>query len=178
MRQVGFIRSKNELKFLILYYAERLMEPVSYEVMHELTTCDPAIDRFEFIECMNFLVSTEHLSCSKNELYAITRKGVENGRACAHEIPYSVRLRAEKLAEEQNRRLKRARQVRSKVEPLKNGTLGVSLRFSDDDDVPLWEMMLAVPDEAKAKDLTARFQESPEKMYTQLIGVLFPPENK
>lgn len=178
MRQVGFIRTKNELKFLILYYVERLIAPVSFDELQELTTCDPAIDRFEFIECVNFLADTEHLSCSKDGLYEITRKGIINGRACADEIPYSVRLRAEALAEQENKRLKRAQQVRSKVEPLKNGTFGVTLRFSDDDDVPLWVMELAVPNEARARDLTKRFQESPEQMYSQLIGVLFPPEKK
>ena len=178
MRQVGFIRSKNELKYLILYFAERLIAPVDFDLMQEVTTCDTAIDFFEFIECLNFLVSTEHMTRSKDDLYEITRKGVENGRACADEIPYSVRLRADKMAEEVNRRIKRMRQVQSKVERLKNGTFGVTLRFSDDDGVPLWVMELAVPNEARARDLTKRFQESPEQMYSRLIGVLFPPEKK
>ena len=178
MQQFGFIRSKNELKFLILYYAERLIAPVSFDVMHEITTTDAAIDQIEFLECLSFLVETGHLTRSEDELYAITRKGVENGRACADEIPYSVRLRAEKLAEEQNRLIKRSRQVRSKVEQRKNGTYGVTLRFSDDEDAPLWVMELTVPDEARANDLAARFQEGPELMYSRLIGVLFPPEKK
>lgn len=176
--QLGFIRTKNELKFLILYYAERLIAPASFDIMHEVTTTDTAIDQMEFLECLSFLVETGHLTCSKDQLYAITRKGIENGRATADEIPYSVRLRAEKLAEEQNKLIKRARQVRSKVEKRKNGTYGVTLRFSDDDDVPLWVMELTVPNEARATDLAKRFQTSPEMMYSQLIGVLFPPEKE
>lgn len=174
----GFIRTKNEIKYLILYIAERLIEPVSFEVMQELTMCDPAIDYFEFSECIHSLVHTEHLTCSEDELYAITRKGVENGRACADEIPYSVRLKAEKLAAEQNRKIKRARQVISDVMPRGHGTFGVKLRFNDDYGVPLWLMELTVPNKEMAKDLTDRFQREPEKMYSSLIELLFPSGSK
>lgn len=178
MPQVGFIRNKNEIKYLILYIAERLIAPVPFEVMQELTMCDPAIEFFDFSECLNYLVRTEHMTCSKDDLYAITEKGVQNGRATAEEIPYSVRLNAEKLAEAQNQKIKRARQVQSKVMPLGNGTQGVELRFNDDYGIPLWRMELAVPDEAKAKDLTKRFQAAPEQMYSDLIRLLFPDKPK
>ena len=176
MAQVGFIRNKNEIKYLILYIAERLIAPVPFEVMQELTMCDPAIEFFDFSECLNDLVRTEHMTCSENDLYAITEKGVQNGRATAEEIPYSVRLNAEKLAAAQNQRIKRARQVQSRVSPLANGTLGVELRFNDDRGIPLWRMELAVPDEAQAKSLTKRFRDAPEQMYGDLIKLLFPNE--
>ena len=177
MRQLGFIRSKNEIKYLILFLAERLIEPVSFEDMQELTlNCDPAIDFFEFSECIHYLARTEHLTCSEDERYAITRKGIENGRACANEIPYSVRLIAERLANEQNQRIKRARQVQSHVSTRGRGLYTVTLRFNDDVGVPLWRMELAVPGREKADDLAARFQKEPEQMYSRLIGVLFPPD--
>lgn len=174
----GFIRTKNEIKFLILYIAERLIEPVSFEVMQELTMCDPAIDYFEFSECLHYLVRTEHMTCSKDERYAITRKGVENGRACAEEIPYSVRLKAEKLTAAQNQKIKRARQVKSEIMPRGHGTFGVKLRFNDDYGVPLWQMELTVPDEGKATALAKRFETEPEKMYSQLIALLFPSQGE
>ena len=176
MAQVGFIRNKNEIKYLILYIAERLIAPVPFEVMQELTMCDPAIEFFDFSECLNYLVRTEHMTCSENDLYAITEKGVQNGRATAEEIPYSMRLNAEKLAAAQNQRIKRARQVQSRVSPLANGTLGVELRFNDDRGIPLWRMELAVPDEAQAKSLSKRFRDAPEQMYGDLIKLLFPNE--
>lgn len=178
MPQVGFIRNKNEIKYLILYIAERLIAPVPFEVMQELTMCDPAIEFFDFSECLNYLVRTEHMICSEDDLYAITEKGVQNGRATAEEIPYSVRLNAEKLAEAQNQKIKRARQVQSKIMPLSNGTQGVELRFNDDYGIPLWRMELAVPDESKAKELAKRFQAAPEQMYSDLIRLLFPDKPK
>ncbi|MBQ9647489.1 MAG: DUF4364 family protein [Oscillospiraceae bacterium] len=173
MAQVGFIRNKNEIKYLILYIAERLIAPVPFEVMQELTMCDPAIEFFDFSECLNYLVRTEHLTCSGDELYAITEKGLQNGRATADEIPYSVRLNADGLVDAQNQKIKRARQVQSKITPRGNGTQGVELRFNDDYGIPLWQMELAVPDEAQAKLLVKRFQNAPEQMYNDLIKLLF-----
>jgi len=174
MPQVGFIRSKNEIKYLILYIADRLIAPVPFEVMQELTMCDPAIDFFEFTECLNFLVDTDHMTCSKDYLYAITDKGVQNGRICADEIPYSVRLKAEKLAQAENQRIKRERQVRSNVTSRVDGRWNVELRFNDDIGFALWRMELVVPDEARARDLSQRFQEHPERMYNDLIRLLYP----
>lgn len=176
MPQVGFIRSKQEIKYLILYIAERLIAPVPFEVMQELTMCDPAIDFFDFSECLSYLVDTEHMTCSKDDLYAITEKGVQNGRACVDEIPYSVRLTADRLAEAQNQKIKRQRQVQSSVTPRKNGTFEVLLSFNEDSGRPLWRMELVLPDEAKAKDLAKRFQEKPEQMYFDLIHLLVERE--
>ncbi|MBE6908298.1 MAG: DUF4364 family protein [Ruminococcaceae bacterium] len=175
MPQVGFIRNKQEIKFLILYIAERLIAPVPFEVMQELTMCDPAIDFFDFSECLNYLVDTGHMTCSESDLYAVTEKGIQNGRACVDEIPYSVRLTADRLAEEQNQRIKRARQVQSTVTP-DGGGFRVLLSFNDDAGEPFWRMELTVPDEEKAKALVKRFQDAPEKLYGELIELLFPEE--
>ena len=178
MPQVGFIRDKNEIKYLILYIAERLIAPVPFEVMQELTMCDPAIEFFDFSECLSYLVQTEHMTCSKDDLYAITAKGVQNGRATAEEIPYSVRLTAEKLTEAQNRKILRARQIKTKIAKRGNGTVGVELRLNDEMGLPMLRLELAVPDEARARSLARRFEAEPEKLYGELVKLLFPDKEK
>ena len=50
MAHVGFIQDKLEIKFLILYVASRLIDPVPFEAMQELTMCDEGIDFFDFSE--------------------------------------------------------------------------------------------------------------------------------
>ena len=57
----GFIHDKLEIKFLILYIAARVSEPLPPEGMQELTMCDDGIDYFAYAECLNDLVQTEHL---------------------------------------------------------------------------------------------------------------------
>lgn len=72
----GFIHDKLEIKFLILYIAARLIEPVPFDTLLDLTLCDDAIDYFDFSECLADLVKTEHLSLDRHSgLYAITDKG-------------------------------------------------------------------------------------------------------
>ena len=52
----GFIHDKLEIKFLILYIAARLIEPVPFDTLLDLTLCDDAIDYFDFSECLADLV--------------------------------------------------------------------------------------------------------------------------
>ena len=61
MMSVGFIRDKLEIKFLILYIAARVSEPVRLAELQELTMCDDGIDYFDFAECLSDLVNTQHI---------------------------------------------------------------------------------------------------------------------
>ena len=89
----GFIHDKLEIKFLILYIAARVSEPLPPEGMQELTMCDDGIDYFAYAECLNDLVRTEHLRLTEDGCYAITPKGLKNSEICESSLPYSVRLR-------------------------------------------------------------------------------------
>ena len=88
----SFIHDKLEIKFLILYIAARVSEPIPIEGMQELTLCDSGIDYFSFSECLSDLVHTEHLTLSDGGLYAITPKGLRNSEICESSLPLSVRL--------------------------------------------------------------------------------------
>ena len=76
MARMGFIQDKLEIKFLLLYIASRLIEPVPFEAMQELAMIDDGVDFFDFSECMNDLVTSGHLTLSEDGLYAITEKGL------------------------------------------------------------------------------------------------------
>ena len=180
MGRVGFIQDKLEIKFLILYVAARLIEPVPFEAMQELTMCDDGIDFFDFSECLSNLVESQHLTLSDDGLYAITEKGLHNGAICESSLPYSVRLRADKNITIYNQKLKRRAQIKSDIQPRPNGTFTVTLAFNDDDDQPLLKMDLMVPKEVMAKDLAERFQRNPEQLYSGVLNTLFaePDEKK
>ena len=173
MAQNGFIRTKREIKFLILYVVGRLTLPAPLETVQEAVMCDGGVDFFEFSECLSSLVETEHVTRSADELYAVTQKGLENGRACENELPYSVRLAADALIAEANRKLQRRAQVRSSVTPRANGTFTAELILSDDGGFPLMRLELAAPRQETAKALTERFQKNPEQLYGELVELLF-----
>jgi len=171
MGRVGFIQDKLEIKFLILYVAARLIEPVPFEAMQELTMCDDGIDFFDFSECLSNLVESQHLTLSDDGLYAITEKGLHNGAICESSLPYSVRLRADKNITIYNQK---------DIAPRRNGTYTVTLAFNDDESQPILKMELMVPKEVMAKDLAERFQKNPEQLYTGVLNTLFsePDEGK
>jgi hypothetical protein len=102
MAGYGFIHDKLDIKFLILYIAARVIEPIPFDTVLDLTLCDDAIDYFDFSECLQDLVKTEHLSLSEDGLYSITEKGLRNSKICESSLAYSVRLRCDKNLEEWN----------------------------------------------------------------------------
>ena len=169
---VGFIREKIEIKFLILYIAARVLEPLPLEGMQELTMCDDGIDYFAFSECLNDLVRTEHLRLTEQQTYCITPKGLKNSAICETSLPYSVRVRTDKNVAAYNQKLLRQSQVRSGVSPRPNGTYTVDLSLDDDLD-NVMHLQLMVAGEEMAHELADRFQKSPEQLYSSLISALF-----
>ena len=167
----GFIRDKLEIKFLILYITARVVEPIPFDTVLDLTLCDDAIDYFDFSECLNDLVKTEHLTLSEDGLYAITEKGLRNSRICESSLPYSVRLRCDKNLEVCNRKLRRKSQVRASCEKRPNGTYTVALAL-DDDMGSVMDLRLAIPREDMAQMLAERFRSAPERLYSEIMAVL------
>ena len=172
----GFIQDKLDIKFLILYIAARVIEPVPFSTVLDLAMCDDAIDYFEFSECLKELVDTGHLTLSEDGLYAITEKGMRNSQICESSLAYSVRLRCDKNVEAWNRKLRRKNQVRSGYEQRPNGTFTVRLSLEDDMG-ELFNLHLIAPREDMAKAIAARFQQKPEKLYGDLLALLLQDED-
>ena len=167
----GFIHDKLEIKFLILYIAARVIEPIPFDTVLDLTMCDDGVDYFDFSECLNDLVKTEHLTLSEDGLYSITDKGLRNSQICESSLPYSVRLRCDKNLVACNRRLRRKSQVRASYEKRPNGTYTVKLNL-DDDMGSVMDLKLMAVREDMAKLLANRFRQSPEKLYGQIMNLL------
>lgn len=167
----GFIHDKLEIKFLILYITARVIEPIPFDTVLDLTMCDDAIDYFDFSECLADLVRTEHLTLDEDDLYVITDKGLRNSEICESSLPYSVRLRCDKNLSSCNRKLRRKSQVRATYEQRSNGTYTVTLAL-DDDMGSVMDLKLAIPREDMAALLTDRYRKAPERIYNEMMNVL------
>ena len=163
---IGFIQDKLEIKFLILYIAARVTEPLTPEDMQDLTMCDDGIDYFDYAECLNDLVKTEHLR----------DKGMKNSQICESSLPLSVRQRSDRNIAAYNKAALRRAQVQSHVTERPNGTYTVTLALRDDVD-QLMELQLMVADRPTADALAQRFQREPERLYAQLTGLLCGGDN-
>lgn len=169
---VGFIRDKLEIKFLILYVAAGVAEPMPLSDIQAMTMIDDGIDYFDFSQCLNELVETEHLRRDQEERYVITPKGLKNSEICQSSLPYSVRMKADKLIAAYRQELLRRAQVQAQVTCRENGTYTVELRLSDDVD-DLMQLRLMVATEEMARDLAGRFERDPEQIYSQLVAALY-----
>lgn len=167
----GFITDKLELKFLILYITARLIEPVTFDVILDLSMCDEGVGYFEFSECLDDLVNTEHLTLSPAGLYSITDKGLRNSQICESSLAYSVRLECDKNLDVWNRKLRRKSQVRASYEKHANGTYTVNLAL-DDDAGNMMDLKLIAIREDMAKMLKARFLQAPEQTYHSIMQLL------
>lgn len=168
----GFIRDKLEIKFLILYITARVSEPITLTELQELTMIDSGVNYFSFSECLEDLVSTEHLLVTEDGLYCVTPKGLRNSEICQSSLPYSVRLLADKKLADFNRNLLRRNQVQSSVTPRNNGTFTVQLSLRDDVD-SVMDLELMVATEEMARDLAERFRKNPEKLYSGILSALY-----
>ena len=173
----GFIHDKLEIKFLILYIAARVIEPIPFDTVLDLTMCDDAIDYFDFSECLSDLVKTQHLTLSEDGLYAITDKGLRNSQICESSLPYSVRLRCDKNIAIWNRKLRRKSQVRAVWDQRANGTYTVRLNL-DDDMGSVMDLKLMVVREDMAKVLSERFMKAPEKLYSKVMDLLLTDDEE
>ena len=167
MAEFGFISGKLEIKFLILYIASRLIQPVPFEVLQGLSMCDGGVDYFDFAECLADLVRTGHLSRDEEGLYAITEKGRINGAICESGLAYSVRMQADEELAAQNERLKRRALVQAQAEKRPEGGYTVSLM----------KLELLVTREDMAKTLQKHFRADAEQIYSQILAVLFGNES-
>lgn len=169
---VGFIRDKLEIKFLILYVMAGVAEPMPLSDIQALTMIDDGIDYFDFSQCLNELVTTGHLHINEEQQYAITSKGLKNSEICKTSLPYSVRLKADRLVAAHRQELLRRAQVRARVERRENGTYTVELSLNDDVD-NVMRLQLMVATQEMADDLAGRFRRNPEQVYSQLVTALY-----
>ena len=167
----GFISGQLEIKFLILYIAARLIEPVPFEMLQDLAMCDEGVDYFDFSQCLADLVRTGHLT-EEDGRYAITAKGRENSKICESSLPYSVRMQAEKNIVVYNQRLRRSALVTASTTMRDTGGFTVTLSLSDELE-NVMRLELLVTKEAMARELEERFRQNAEALYSKIIDVLY-----
>jgi hypothetical protein len=166
----GFIFERIEIKVLILFVLRRLPEPVSIDVLSELTMCDEDINYFDVIDCIATLVKTKHLHF-ENEKYSLTAIGKRNGELLEKNIPRSVRTRAEDAAA-----LVRAAQNRDamiKTERKADDGSGYKVSLSLSDGIgEVISMELFAANEERAGALEKGFRKNAEKIYHTIVEMI------
>ena len=170
MARTGFIQSELDLKLLVLYIMSRAAAPITFLQLLDVALCDAGVDYFSLTQVVSHLVETGHLE-QEGELYAITEKGRRNSEICESSLPYSVRMHCDDNLVKLNAVLRRAALVQTDLTPNGDGTCQARLYLADDSG-PLMELKVLYPSLDQGQDLVRRFQEAPEALYHQIMGLL------
>jgi len=166
----GFIHEQIEIKILILFILMRLPEPVSTDELADIALCDDGISYFDFIEGLSDLVSTEHVEYD-GEKYAITEKGIRNGKITETGIPYSVRIKADSRAAQLRGTMNRNSLINTSRTIRRKGGYTVSLSLSDGIDNIISVELLAANNK-QAEELEKGFRKNAEKIYSDFIKLI------
>lgn len=172
MEQPAFIHDKLEIRMLILFLMARVVSPIDLPTLTDLALCDAGVDYFSFADSVCELVESGHLK-QEGLLYSITEKGQRHSAITESSLPYSVRLKCEKTLAALNAKLRRAAQVRSRVEHREDGLYTVHLEL-DDNTGSLFTLSLLAGDEKHAQQISDRFQAAPDQVYNDLLSILLP----
>ena len=166
----GFIHEEFEIKVLILYILRRLTAPVPIDILAELMLCDDGFSYFDFMECINELVSTDHI-IFENDMYVITEKGIRNGETTENRLPPSVRKIASDAAATVRSSQHRNSMIKTLHKMNDDGTCMVLLSMSDGlgdvIKIELYNMS-----EKQAMKLENGFHKNAEKAYSTLINTI------
>ena len=155
-RRTGFIHDEFDIKVLILFILRRLPDPITIELLADLTLCDDGISFFNFAKCVEELVSTEHVIFAKN-LYSISGKGIRNGKAWEKNLPLSIRQTVDKAAATVRSTQKRDSMIKTYHKTNDDGTCMAVLSMSDGLD-EIIKIELHSINEGQAGELEAGFQ--------------------
>ena len=171
MSRTGFIQNELDLKLLVLYIMARAAAPITFLQLLDLALCDAGVDYFSLTEAVDHMVETGQLERDEEQHYSITDKGRRNSEICESSLPYSIRMRCDENLVRLNDVLKRAALVQTDLKPNGDGTCTVRLFFSDDSG-PLMDLKLLSPSLRQGQLLSARFHDTPESIYHDIMALL------
>ena len=152
MENFGFIHGELDTKILILYVLRRLPRPVDAQTLAELCSFDNGVSWFDYADCLAGLVDTQH------------------GEAAETSIPYSVRIKANRLLEPVAEKMRRDAMIDTGHE---NAPGGIITRLSlSDGKGEIISMRLLVPDEDTSEGIEEFFRTDAEGIYQQIIEIL------
>jgi len=174
MKRIGFIREKEDIKFLILYCMTFLDEPVTMANLADVSMCDGAFGYMEFADATAELVNSGHIkeeNLNGTFYYSITYKGKATSDVFEKELPSPVREAARKSVTRVMHNIRRDAAIVTSHEVRSDGTHAVHLAFMDED-VPVFGFEMMVTDEKQGQQYIKNFRSHAETIYKRVVEVL------
>lgn len=168
MIRYGFIRTKDEIKFLILTGMTYLPFPVNYESIVDICTwCDDGFGYFELSEAFSELQESAHIEECEPAQFRITDKGRETAEVFRSRLPFTVREAAEVSALRVIRKLRRNAQITSEVQELGEHDFAVTMNMEG-----VFSLTMNVVSQAQATLLQNTFFKNAEAIYGEILSAV------
>ena len=182
----GFIHAKLDLKILILYVLTRLPAPMDPEALAELVLIDGGVGYFDYKQCLAELIDGgvgyfDYKQClaelvdgaqveQTQDGCVITAKGSRNAGILSGELPYPVRLKADKATRRAAEEMRRREMILANHE---TGEGGVTVYLSVSDGLgSIFDLKILAADEEQAKKIERNFKRNAEGYYNRVIEML------
>ena len=171
MARYGFIHSKEDIKFLVLFAMDLLPFPVSFSTIVDLTTwCDEGFGYFELSEAFYEMLPTGHIAeqpSTDEALYSIPDKGREATRVFEKQLPFPVREAAHRSALRVVRQIRRDAAIHTTVTERTKNDLTVRMEMEQ-----VFAIEMDVVNRAQASMLERTFRQSAEAVYQTLLTAM------
>ena len=174
MEGLGFIHENLDIKILILYILNHLPAAVDAQTLSDLVFCDNGIGYFDYSDCLAELVDTAHIT-EEDGKYRITEKGSRNVNEVASSLPYSVRMKADRVTEPIAEQMRLAAMIVTRHTNTPEGGCNVHLALSDGIG-QIVSMQILAADEAQARTMEHYFKAHAEDVYQALVRMLTESE--
>ena len=171
MPRYQYIRTKEDIQFLVLYSLQLLPEAVTFEDVVDLVTmCDDGFGWFELREAFDELIRNDLLtidSTSDEPRYQIGERGREVSAAFVGRLPHSVRRLAQESALRVIRRIHRDAVITTASSCAGPADFPVTLGLEE-----LLTLSLHAVSEEQAAIMTRNFKNHAEEVYVGIIKAL------
>ena len=167
----GFIRSKDEIKFLILYSLTFVSFPVDFDKILDICTwCDEGFDYFQFNEAFLELIPSEHIHkqiIDGAEFYKTTEKGIATSKAFETKLPASVKELANISALRVTKEIRRDACIETTTTMRSDNDFVVTMKMED-----IFSLDFMVVSKTQASLLERQFKRNAEKIYNDILHSL------
>lgn len=171
MVRYGFIREKDDIKFLVLFAMDLLPFPVDFATIVDLATwCDDGFGYFELSEAFYELLPSGHIEESvegKTTVYQITQKGHDAIHVIEKQLPFAVREAAQRSAIRVVRQIRRDAAIHTSVTKVEHNDLVVRMEMDQ-----VFAVEMNVVNDAQAAILDKTFKANAEEIYQLLLSAL------
>lgn len=176
MARHGFIHSKEDIKFMVLFALDKVPFPIDFNTILDLITwCDDGFGYFEFNEAFYEMIPTGHIkeqTIDGTTVYAITEKGCTAIQELEKHLPYPVREAAQRSAIRVVRQIRRDAAIHTAVRELTPQDLVVRLEMDD-----VFAIEINVVNRVQAAMLERNFRDNAEAIYKTLLPALLTDYN-